>query len=162
MVGNRLDDDFAGCFIIVPAVCWDNLACRSVDDLPPAFGGINRVHFELLCMKAFHQRNAERFTSCRDTVADQIFLLDFLWMLHCPVIVLAGGVVCRVDFGVLTQQFFRHGGSVAVPQGICAQQIFQAYGLVNHVHICRQGEPACIFCIHCGTPPYSIYSGLNY
>ncbi len=102
VVGDCLDDHFAGCFIIIPAVCRDNLTGRSVDDFPPAFWGINGVDLELFCMKAFHQLNAKVLASRRDAVADQIFLLDFLWMLHCPVIVLAGSVVCRVDFGVLT------------------------------------------------------------
>ncbi len=105
-------------------------------------------------MEPFHQFDAQAFAFRCDTVADEVFLLDFFGILQRPVIILACRIVCRINFGILTEQFLRHGCSVAVPQCICAQQIFQAYGFIDHINICRQCEPACIFHVHCGTPPF--------
>ncbi len=149
VIRNGLDHNLACRAVVLPAVCGNDLACRAVHDFPPALRRVDRIDFELFCVEAFHKPDAKTFALRRDAVADQVFLLDLLRVLHRPVVILACGVVGCIYFGILVQELFGHGRAVAVAQGICAQQIFQPDRLINHIYICRQRQSACVFHIHC-------------
>ena len=148
VVRDGFNHDLPRSFVVLPALCRDDFACRPVHDLPPPLWGVQCVHLELFRVEAFHEPDAEGLPLCRDTVADQVFLLDLLRVLHRPGVVLARGVVGCIDLGVLVQKRFGHGGAVTVAQGVRAQQIFQADRLIDHIHVCRQCQSACVFHIH--------------
>ena len=96
MIGDRMDLHFAGRLIKFPCIRRHHLTGRSVDHFPPALRVVQCVDLKLLRMEAFHQTDAECFPSGGDAVADQVFLLDLLRMLHRPRIILSRGIISRI------------------------------------------------------------------
>ncbi len=136
MIGDRFDHHFPCGLVILPLIGGHHFPGRSVDDFPPALRGIYGVHLKLLGMESLHKLDAKLGSFCRQAVADQIFLLYLLRILHRPVVIFSGRVIGGIDLAVLAQKLFRHRCAVAVPQRIRPQFIFQANRFLHHIHIC--------------------------
>ncbi len=146
MIGNRLDHHFSGGLVVLPSIGGHHFPRGPVDDFPPTFRGINSIHLKLLGMESLHKFDTKLISSCRQAVADQIFLLYLLRILHRPVIIFPGSIIGGIDLGVLTQKSFRHSSAITVPQGVSPQLILQTYRFLHHVHICGQCQSAGHFC----------------
>ena len=129
--------------IIFPLIRRHHFSGCPVYDLPPSLRVINSIYFQLLRMEPFHQLNAQPGIPGRYSFADQIFLLYFIGIRICPLIIFSGGIISSIFLPILRQKFFRHRRSVAIPQGIRPEKIFQTYCLIHHIYIGRQCQPSC-------------------
>ena len=138
VVGDGLDLHLTGGLVKGPLVGGYDLAGRAVDDLPPALGVIQRVDFQLLGVEPVHQMDAQRGAAGGVPVADEVLLLDLVWVCLGPGVIFAGGVIGGVFLGGVLQKGVRHLGAVAVTQGVGPQQCFQPQGLLHNIGISGQ------------------------
>ena len=133
--GGGVDDNALGCCVIMPRSGIQRLACRAVDDLPPAGNVVVVVDLHQLAADARHQGDGQRTVRSGIERGHNVALLRLIGVCLGPGVVLAGGVVGGVDLGSGVLQLLREFGAVAVADGIRAPALEQVKGFGYCVHI---------------------------
>ena len=117
VVRRRLIDDDKAVFI-APAVRGDNLAGRTVHNLPPAGDIIAGVRLQELGGKVIHQLNLQRLFPRHAEARHDVALLHLVRVRLRPCVILAGGIIGRIHLRAHLAQLGREIGAVAVADGV--------------------------------------------
>ena len=137
----------AGRFVVLPVFGGNHGPGGPVHNLPPALDIVPCIDLQQFRADALHQRNGEGVSGSRVEVGHNVALLDFIGIGLCPGVVLAGGVVGGVNFGILPLEFGGEIGAVAVPDGIRTPFFQNLQGLGYNVQVCGDRDPAHFSCI---------------
>ena len=103
---------------VAPLLRRHGLTGGAVHDLPPAGDVVVGVHLHQLRADALHQWNGHGVTGGGVEAGHNVALLHLVRVCLCPCVVLAGGIIGRVDLCVGILQLLRKVGAVAVADGV--------------------------------------------
>ena len=105
-------------FGVAPPLRRHGLTGGSIHDLPPAGDVVVGVHLHQLRADALHQRDGHGVAGCGVEAGHDVALLHLVRVCFCPCVILAGGIVGGVNFGIRILELLRKVGAVAVADGI--------------------------------------------
>ena len=155
MEGSGLDGDDSTTLAAAPVIGGYHLSGRTVDNFPPAPDIVAGVRSQHIRIKPLHQGNLQGGALGGIERSHKIHLLDFVGILPRPVVVLAGGVVSGINFGVHVLQLLRKIRAVAVPEGVRAPAFHQLQRTGDNVHIGGNGYKS--FCFFHINRPFGLF-----
>ena len=103
---------------VAPLLRRHGLTGGSIHDLPPAGDIVVGVHLHQLRADALHQRDGHGVAGGGVEAGHDVALLHLVRVCLCPCVILAGGIIGRVDLCVGILQLLRKVGAVAVADSI--------------------------------------------